>query len=272
MRRSSVFSSGASSSAIASFSAPLSAAPSCGLLAFAQRLRPAPASAATPQSACSSAVSSSSYSASSILRAGEQLGDGRVERRRRVRASPALRRAAQESELPWIACITDTKGESVRIIAGEYRGRRIAVPERPRPAADARPRARDAVQLARPVARRARVPRSFRRQRRARLRGRLARRGARGDGRAATARSFAGAAQDAASRSARAQVEVVLRRRVRVPRARSERFDVVFLDPPVQAECAAGGVQRAAAGLDAGRARVRRSRASRSRRASHGAS
>ena len=55
----------------------------------------------------------------------------------------------------------------------------------------ARSRARNAVQLARPAARRPALPRSVRRQRRARLRGRVARRGAGADGRAQAARGRA---------------------------------------------------------------------------------
>ena len=59
----------------------------------------------------------------------------------RVRARPALRRAAQEVAATMDACILakgkastpagNSRRERVRIIGGEYRGRRIAVPDRP---------------------------------------------------------------------------------------------------------------------------------------------
>ena len=45
-----------------------------------------------------------------------------------MRASPALRRAAQE--VRYHGSVHSNKGK-IRIIAGEYRGRRIAVPDRP---------------------------------------------------------------------------------------------------------------------------------------------
>ena len=78
--------------------------------------------------------------------------------------------------------------ESSASSRGEYRGRRIKVPDRPdlRPTPD---RVRETLfnwlgQWLDGL----RLPRSVRGQRRARLRGGLARRGARGDGGAATAR------------------------------------------------------------------------------------
>ena len=92
-------SSGASSSVMASFNASSSAAPS-SIFCLRARARSDSISqlvADTPQSACSRAVSSSSYSASSILRRVKSSETG-VLRTSRVRARPALRRAAQESD------------------------------------------------------------------------------------------------------------------------------------------------------------------------------
>jgi hypothetical protein len=93
-RTSSLRSKGESSSVIESLSACLSASPSSTFWlrseAMSERV------ACTPQSACSSAVSSSWYSASSTLRRVKSSDTG-VLRTSRVRARPALRRAAQES-------------------------------------------------------------------------------------------------------------------------------------------------------------------------------
>jgi hypothetical protein len=90
---SSRFSKGARSAAMSSFSARLSASPSGTF--FLRSEATSACVAGTPQSACSRAFSSSSNSASSTLRRTKSSETG-VLRTSRVRARPALRRAAQE--------------------------------------------------------------------------------------------------------------------------------------------------------------------------------
>ncbi len=154
-----------------------------------------------------------------------------------MRALPSMREFYQWEE--------NRKAQAkIRIIGGEHRGapHRSAEPRRPAP--HARPRARDAVQLAGTDARGTKLPGSLRRQRRARLRGRLARRGTRRHG-GDRPRRVRCTPEDA-----RAHACPPGRHRSRAMRSTTcaksaERFDVVFLDPPFRQNALPSGCSSA---------------------------
>ena len=111
-----------------------------------------------------------------------------------------------------------------------HRGRVVRFPARAGTAPDARPRPRDAVQLARAGPDRPAMPRSLRRHRRAVARSAVARRGA-GRGGRPQPRALRALRRTAATLGAQG-LEAHVADAARTSRGETRRFDVIFLDPP----------------------------------------
>src|SRR3954471_6439681 len=148
-----------------------------------------------------------------------------------------------------------------RIPRPPHRGARA-----PRPASHARPRTRDAVQLARPDAAGKKLPRSFRRQRRARIRGGVARSGSGGHGRERPRGSFGSQENLRTHRGKTDRPDPC--RCVRLSRQRRRALRRGFPRSAVQAECPAGAARAAPGAARAGSARL--CRGARSARAARG--